>query len=82
MTTKAQAKFTPGTEVEVWRIDITKGPAVEAQHAWMRGVVDRVEVGVGGNEKLVTVFVNIGDHGKSAQIVGPRGGNKNIRTVE
>jgi hypothetical protein len=76
--TKTQKLFAPGTRVEVFKRDFSVGPNVPVPQVWMPAVVTSTEP---MNEKLIYVFVTFEDGHKSAEIVGPRGGNKNIRLV-
>jgi hypothetical protein len=79
--TKAQSVYAPGTRVEVFKFDFSKGPAQECVEAWLPGTVESVEQGVGHNPKLISVHVAMDDGGWSNQIVGPRGGNTKIRVA-
>lgn len=65
-------RYTVGQAVEVYRCDFSQRPA---PLTWMRGVVTEVTP---RDAKLWDVQVRVGE-GWAPQIVGSRGGNKNIR---
>jgi len=70
MITKAQARYTEGTKVEVFTYDIRQGG-----RTWQPGAVERVDV---AGEKFIDVVVRMADDYRIPVRLGPRGAAKNV----
>lgn len=71
------ATYAEGQRVEILRRDFTVGPGVPVPQVWKSGTVDRIDP----DGKLVDVVVLLDDGTRTAERVGPRGGNRNIRSA-
>lgn len=67
-------RYAVGQLVEILEYDFT---IPGFPRTWQRGVV--LEIEPVENTKLINVMVRVSDGSYSPQIVGPRGGNRNIR---